>query len=135
MPDPLTTGAALVKAINTAGSDDDTSQVAVSLLKRLLGPAVDEFANALVRSVAYKTRNFGRIVDRAEAKSRTRGDAHVDWVVNQRVAYVLLEDGSLCDDELMADYLGGLLAGSRHPSGRDDRAVAWSRLITGMSWL
>ena len=35
----------------------------------------------------------------------------------------------------MAEYLGGVLAGSRSPNGRDDRAIAWCRCISGMSWL
>jgi hypothetical protein len=33
----------------------------------------------------------------------------------------------------MADYLGGVLAGSQTPTGRDDRAVTWSALITRLS--
>lgn len=53
--------------------------------------------------------------------------------MHPRVAHRLLEEGSYCDDELMAEYLGGMLAGSRTPSGRDDRAVAWSELITSLS--
>jgi hypothetical protein len=47
----------------------------------------------------------------------------------------MLEDGSLCDDELMAEYLGGVLAGARSPSGKDDRAVSWIKIITGLSAL
>lgn len=132
MPDPIT-GVALAKAAASAVSAD-AGKDTTSLLKRLLGPAVDEFGAALGRSMAYKTRNFGRIVERADAKARA-GIGQNSGVVGERVAYTLLEDGSLCDDELMRDYLGGLLAGSRCPDGRDDRAVAWSRVITGMSWL
>lgn len=35
----------------------------------------------------------------------------------------------------MVDYLGGVLAASRTPDGRDDRAVAWSNLVTSLSSL
>jgi hypothetical protein len=129
MPDPLSIGAALVKAVATDDPGGETETT--SLLKRLLLPSVDEFAEALRRSVAYRTRNFGRIVDKAEKKARDERSG----VVSQRVAYVLLEEGSLCDDELMAEYLGGLLAGSRTPDGRDDRAISWCQIIKGMSWL
>jgi hypothetical protein len=33
----------------------------------------------------------------------------------------------------MVEYLGGLLAGSKSPGGRDDRAVTWTRIVTGLS--
>ncbi len=130
MPDPVTIGAALVKAATTDGPSSEGETT--SLLKRLLLPPVDEFAEALRRSVAYRTRNFGRIVDKADKKARMRQGV---GLVSQRVAYVLLEECSLCDNELMAEYLGGLLAGSRSSDGRDDRAVSWCQIVKGMSWL
>ncbi|KXF52285.1 hypothetical protein AXA44_47660 [Rhodococcus sp. SC4] len=49
------------------------------------------------------------------------------------MAHTVLEAGSYCDDEVIVDYLGGVLAGGRTPGGRDDRAVTWSNLITQMS--
>jgi len=127
VPDPIT-GTVIAKAIGEAGSENAT--VSSNLILRILGPAADEFGQALSRSIAYRTRNFGRIADKAAKKASAdleRG------IVNPRVAYVLLDEGSLCDDELMAEYLGGVLAGSRTPDGRDDRAVMWSRVITGLS--
>jgi hypothetical protein len=131
MPDPISmAGVAVVKAASsaTAGEPNETQK----LIVRLLGPAADAFGAALARSVAYRTRNFGRIGERASAKASIDGR---EGIVPPRVAYSILEDGSLCDDELMAEYLGGVLAGSRSPSGRDDRAIAWCRSISGMSWL
>lgn len=133
MPDPLTAGAVgavVARAARSAGSSNaaETGR----LLTRMLGPAADAFGQALARSVEYRTRNFGRIADRAARKASadiSRG------IVNARVVYTLLDEGSLCDDELMAEYLGGLLAGSRSPDGRDDRAVTWCKVITGMSAL
>ena len=56
-------------------------------------------------------------------------------MANPRVSHVLLEEGSYCDNEVMVDYLGGVLAASRTPDGRDDRAVAWSNLVTSLSSL
>lgn len=131
MPDPISVaGTALVRAASTAASSDpkDTQK----LITRLLGPAADEFGAALARSVAYRTRNFGRIAEKANAKAISTGRG---GIVHPRVAYSILEDGSLCDDELMAEYLGGVLAGSRSPNGRDDKAITWCRCISGMSWL
>jgi hypothetical protein len=127
MPDPVTGAAALAKVMGSAGAEGE--KAAGNLLTRLLGPAVDELGQALARSVEYRTRNFGRIAQRTDAKS---GGSRAG-IVNARVAFVMLEDGALCDDELMAEYLGGVLAGSRTPSGKDDRAVAWIKILAGLS--
>jgi hypothetical protein len=128
MPDPVT-GAVIAKAAAAAGSE--TGAETGKLIERILGPAADEFGKALARSVAYRTRNFGRIADKAARKA----SADHARIVNARVAYTLLDEGSLCDDELMAEYLGGLLTGSRSHDGRDYRAVTWTKVVTGMSVL
>jgi hypothetical protein len=120
----------------TGKSTQPSSEAAEAIdhdsLVRVLGPAADAVGEALRLFTNYRLRNARRILERAAAKSRS---AHKNDMVNPRVAHVLLEDGSYCDDELMADYLGGVLVGSRAPQGRDDRAVAWSKVITSLSSL
>ena len=127
MPEPIT-GAIIAKAIEASGSEN--ASTASNLIQRMLGPGADAFGQALARSIDYRARNWGRIASKAAKKANA--DLELG-IVNPRVAYVMLEDGSLCDDELMAEYLGGVLAASRTPDGRDDRAVTWSRVITGLS--
>jgi hypothetical protein len=129
MADPIVPSA---MAKSTEASSEGSEAVARSLLVRVLGSSADEVGESLRRYTEYRLRNAGRIVERADAKSRSPDEG---TAVNLRVAHVLLEDGSYCDDELTADYLGGLLAGSRAPRGRDDRAVAWSKVITSLSSL
>ncbi len=119
MVDPIV-GAVVAKTVKATRTQAD--QVTPGLLKSILGPPAREFGDALGRTVAYRTRNFGRIVEKANARLQRKS---VDGTVNIRVAYALLEEGSLCDDELMAEYLGGLLAASKSPGGRDDRAITW----------
>lgn len=99
---------------------------------RVLGPSADAVGETLRGYTGYRLRNVLRIIDRAVAKSRSVDE---DSAVSLRVAHVLLADGSYCDDDLVADYLGGLLAASRTPQGRDDRAAAWSKVVTGLSSL
>lgn len=101
-------------------------------LMQVLGASADAIEEALSRYTEYRRRNVRRILERAAAKSGHRDERAA---VNLRVAHVLLEDGSYCDDELIADYLGGLLAGSRTQQERDDRAVAWSNVLTSLSSL
>jgi hypothetical protein len=110
-----------------------TGKIARGLLIRVLGPAADAIDEALGRYTPYRVRNVGGIIERADAKSRDSVESRK--VVNPRVAHVLLEDGSYCDDDLTLDYLGGVLAGSRTPHGQDDRAVAWSHVVTSLSTL
>jgi hypothetical protein len=130
MTDPII-GTALAKAIGSAAGSE-SEKAATNLFMRVFGPSADEIGEALRRYTAYKLRNVGKIVESAAAKSSTEP---VGGMVNTRVAYVILEEGALCDDDLMANYLGGVLAGGRSRDGRDDRAVAWSRIITGLSSL
>jgi DNA-binding MarR family transcriptional regulator len=86
MPDLVgAAGVALVKAAGSAASSD--SNDAQTLIRRLLGPAVDEFGAALGRSAAYRTRNFGRIAEKAIAKAKT--DKR-DGTVPPRAAYSIL---------------------------------------------
>jgi hypothetical protein len=129
MPDPLV-GTVLAKALGTTGAQSE--KAATSLFVRVLGPSADEIGEALRRYTAYRLRNVGRIVSNADSKTDDSGE---DVIVNPRVARVLIEEGSYCDDDLMTNYLGGVLASSRTRDGRDDRAVTWSRLITDLSAL
>jgi hypothetical protein len=125
--DPLIAGA-LVKAAIDAGSED--AKTTGGLLTRALGPTADVLGQALAQFTDYRLRNVGKIVGRSEKKARETGRT---GSVHPRVAHRVIEEGSFCDDAVMADYLGGVLAGSRTPSGRDDRAVVWSDLVAGLS--
>jgi hypothetical protein len=128
MLDPIA-GAGLAKAaVDAIGSGSNT--VAPGLIKRILGPSADEIGEALRRYTRYRVCNVERIIQRAENRSGGGSDGAA---VHPRVAHAILEDGSYCDDELMAEYYGGVLAASRTPSGRDDRAVSWSSAVASLS--
>lgn len=129
MVDPLSIGAgAVAKAVQSAA--EEGGKAASGVVSRVFGPAADEIGEALRRYTAYRVGNVERIAEAADRKSCGR-----EGVVSPRLAHAILEEGSWCDDELMAEYLGGVLAAGRTPSGRDDRAVTWSTLITSMSAL
>lgn len=129
MVEPITTGAVVAAgaAIARASGSNDGPEKA-RLLSRVFGKSADSLGDALGRWTDYRLRNVGRIVDAADRRSP--GD---NAAVAPRIAHRIIEDGSFCDDELMAEYLGGLLATARTPSGRDDRAITWTSLVTQMS--
>jgi hypothetical protein len=102
------------------------------LVLNVFGPMTESIGEALGRFTDYRLGNVQRIAKVADRKSVKAGR---DGIVNPRIARSLLEEGSYCDDELMAEYFGGLLAAGRSPSGRDDRAVAWTSMLASMSAL
>jgi hypothetical protein len=127
MVDPLSVGA-IAKAVESAA--DEGGKGAGGLVSRVFGPAADEIGQALGRWTSYRVGNVKRIAEVADRKSIASGR---DGMINPRLARSLLEEGSYCDDELMVEYFGGILAGGRSPRGQDDRAVSWASLIASMS--
>lgn len=125
--DPFVSGA-VVKAATDGGSEG--AKTTSGLLTRALGPSADMLGQALAQYTEFRLRNVGKIVGRSEKKTRESGRS---GIVHPRVAHRVIEEGSFCDDAVMADYLGGVLAGSRTSGGRDDRAVVWSDLVTRLS--
>jgi hypothetical protein len=49
--------------------------------------------------------------------------------VPPKVLKGILDDGSFCDDELSAEYFGGVLASSRTGVSRDDRGASFTALL------
>lgn len=125
--DPIVT-AGVVKAVGSAA--DDTSKVSSNLLQRALGPTADVIGAALAQYSDLRWFNTERIAAKAAKKSEAHNRS---GPANPRVAHKVLEEGSYADDELMAEYFSGLLAASRTPSGRDDRAVFWTNVVGSLS--
>ncbi len=76
------------------------------VLRKVVGPAVDEIAEGLRRWTSFRVGNVKRI---AEAADRKMTDDDDGGEVHPRIAHRLLEEGSFCDDDLMVEYLGGVL--------------------------
>lgn len=119
--------------VSAAGAMRLASQVGAPsgrLLERLLGPSVDVASEVMANRLSARLRgNTNRVVEIATSKPGFDQDGQVP----PRVAFELLEQSGFADDEMMAEYLAGLLAASRTPDGRDDRAVVWSAMLSGMS--
>lgn len=136
MVDPISAaasaGGAIAQAVEAASKSggEETGKVASTLLLNVFGPVTQSMGQALGRMADYRLGNVQRIAKAADRKSAATGR---DGIVNPRVAHSLLDDGSWCDDEMMVEYFGGLLAAGRTPTGRDDRAVAWTSLLASMS--
>jgi hypothetical protein len=96
--------------------------------KKVLGPTLDRIGlNWAERYEQWRRENTLRICRNAAQKLGTHIDD--DGSVSPRVAMRILEDGSLCDASVMAEYFGGILAGSRSSDDQDDRGLSWADLL------
>jgi hypothetical protein len=123
--DPLSAAAtgAIAKTAN------DGAAMTVRLWERVLGPTADVLGGALAQYTEARITNLQRIGQRAESKTEGRelGQIH------PRVAHRIIEEGSYADDEIMAEYLSGVLAAGRNGQDQNDDAVSWAALIAQMS--
>lgn len=105
---------------------------ALAALRTVLGPSAREVAEAMRRATAYRLRNVGRVAENAQSKlvADSQGSAST---VPPRVALRLLDEGSYSDDETVIEYLGGVLASSHTPHGRDDRGTYWTSIVSRLS--
>jgi hypothetical protein len=100
--------------------------------RKLLGPTFEQIGVDLSsRYSASRLRNFVRITKNAAAKS---GESlNRPGQVNPRVLMKVLDEGSVCDGPVMAEYFGGILAGSRSPDGANDRGLTWAGVVSRLS--
>lgn len=97
-------------------------------LGRVVGPAADEVAVVLARFTKHRLENVARVTEVADRLSGDKPGA-----VPMRVAMRVFEEGSYSDDEMVVQYLGGVLASSRTPFGRDDRGNTYTALVSRLS--
>lgn len=102
------------------------------LVIKLLGPTADYVGEGL----RYWTENRVKNVARIFGKAAQRLGDNIDLPgcsVPPRVLKGILEDGSFCEDELAADYFGGVLASSRTATSRDDRGASMVALLSRLT--
>lgn len=103
--------------------------VSAGLLYKLLGPTADYLGGELKDLTEKRLQNVNRIFEIALAKI----DPDAEGAVSPRVLDPIVNEGSYCDDEVVAEYMGGVLAASRTREAKDDRGVYYVNIITGLS--
>lgn len=117
MPDPII--AALVAYLGKDG------------VNKLLGPTADYLGQGTRDFVKRRVENVGHILQNATRKLGDKIDEPGE--VPPRVLRDVMNDGSYSNDPVSVEYLGGVLASSRSPTGRDDRGVRFAKLVDGMT--
>lgn len=68
-----------------------------------------------------------------KAANRIKNLGKTEGQVPPRLLKSILNEGYFCEDELEAQYLGGVIASGKSPVSRDDRAVAHCAVIASLS--
>jgi hypothetical protein len=101
------------------------------LIEKLLGPTAEYLGEGVKAWTARRFENTKRIFQ--IAVKRLGSDIDKKGTVPPKVLKSVLSDGSFCDDQLAAEYFGGVLASSRSGVSRDDRGAFFMTLLARMT--
>jgi len=101
-------------------------------LNKLLGPTLDYFGKEIESFAKKRSENIRRILQKAIKNLGSKIDE--PGQVHPKILKGIVLDGSFCDDELTAEYYGGILASSRIGVSRDDRGASFLEQVSHLSF-
>jgi len=101
------------------------------VIEKLLGPTAEYLGDGLRSWTEKRVINTQRIF--TQATKLLGGRIESPGAVPPKVLKGILDDGSYCDDQLSAEYFGGVLASSRTVVSRDDRGSAFIALLSRLT--
>lgn len=101
------------------------------VLEKMLGPTADYLGGGLRDWTERSFKNLGRIFEKARVRLGSKVDA--PGGIPPRVLKEVLREGPFCEDELWAEYFGGVMASSRSEIGRDDRGARFASILGRLS--
>ncbi len=101
------------------------------IIVKLLGPTASYLGQETKNMVQKCNVNIGRIFNRATKLLGNKIEQ--PGVVNPRILRHIINEGAFCEDELSAEYFGGVLASSRSEVSRDDRGTSIIALLSRLS--
>jgi hypothetical protein len=99
---------------------------------KIVGPTADYVGGGVKNLVERQVENVERVFSKAAARLGEEG-LERPGVVPPRVLKEVIEGASFCEDELGAEYFGGILAGAKSENGRDDRGASLAALAGRLS--
>jgi hypothetical protein len=103
-----------------------------AIVVKILGPTADYVGEGVREWTERAVENVQRVFEKAEKKLGPE-ELEREGGVAPRVLKGILEEGPFFDDDLGAEYLGGVLASGRTSTARDDRGAALVGLVARMS--
>lgn len=126
--------------VAAAAANDPASKEAIKVASEIVSDLVRPSSQVIGRHWAgrledwLESRNARRVLrlakERVDRKAPT--DPEYQSTVTARTAAAILDGAVFADDEIMAEYLSGVLAASRDAAG-SDRGQPWASLIGRMS--
>lgn len=101
-------------------------------INKLLGPTAEYFGKEIESFAKKRAENIGRILKKAIKILGPKIDE--PGQVHPKLLKGLILEGSFCDDELTAEYYGGILASSRTGVSRDDRGASFLEQVSHLSF-
>ncbi len=130
--DPVTIGAAAKAVASTDKMAGAAAEESRWFFRKLFGPMAEVMGEHWADRL--RERNLRRLREKTEARQREAEKGGVDpGVANPRVASQVFEAAQYSDQEVVAEYLSGVLASSRDATGKSDNGVAWSGLVSRLS--
>jgi hypothetical protein len=105
--------------------------IGAKLANDVCGPTAKYLGKELASYTEHGIKNLRRIFERG-AEKLGAAKKHAGSVP-PRVLKAVLQEGYFCEDEMQAEYLGGILASSKSPISRDDRGVTYTMLLSLLS--
>lgn len=102
-----------------------------NIIEKILGPTADYIGNNLKEWTERRVKNVSRIFQIASDKLGSRIDSVGS--VPPKVLKGILEEGSFCEDEISAEYFGGVLASSRSENIRNDIGAGFIALLAQLT--
>ena len=98
---------------------------------KLLGPTADYLGGGLRDITQRRFENFGKVI--SNACKKVGSQLEKPGQIPPRILKSVINEASYCEDPLVLEYFGGVLASSRTESGRDDRGVRLAKVVDNLS--
>lgn len=117
--------------ITVVGGGAIAAYLAKDGLQKLLGPTADYFGGRLKDAAERADKNIESVLTKAYVKAAD--SIEENRTVSPRIAKQVIEEARFCEDELSAEYFGGILASSRAKVSRDDRGLHYISILKQLS--
>lgn len=128
--DPLVSAAAGAVSRAIDPTADEAAKVTGNLLQRLLGPSADVIGVNWAEQLRH--HNLQKLLAKTEKRATSSGN---DGFTKPRLAAAAFDAAQYGDDEILTEYVSGILASSRTSNGGSDAGLPWTSLISRLSSL
>jgi hypothetical protein len=106
-------------------------KIVEDLTLKLFGPTASYLGDSLKNTIQKQYENICKIFIIA---SKKLGDKiNMEGGTNPRILRDIIQEGAFVDDEVVAEYFGGILASSKTEDAKDDSGIPYLNIIKSMS--